>query len=343
MFVARPALHVAVRIVLYLADALFLGFLECLGVGNALTQTARQTPYKVEVALRPLNLVLADGLLHTGNILAETVGGTVPLAGIFVGLLDFIAQFALIGLAVPDGLGIFLCQLQPSVFQCSFIGYGLVAAAHALLCVGYGFFYVGLLPAACLLEHFHDVRTCRVKLSLHFYAAGIHLAALDALQLMKSSLARAELVVHHDVQHIAYALVDVVVAHAVLHRRQQSLHLARSRIADIAAGNQNPRKVGDTFHGSHVKRALEAHSLAQVSKVAADGAHGIVPQRLVVTVIVGQSGCSRRNALLQAHALVFPNVLGFFGVAVQVGTFIGFFALFKQILVPFVGLTDILK
>ena len=153
--------------------------------------------------------------------------------------------------------------------------------------------------------------------------SSINLATLDGLKAVQRLLGVLQLVVHHDVQHIAYALVDVVVAHAVLHRRQQPLHLARSRIADIAAGNQHPRKVGDTFHGSHVKRALEAHCLAQVGQVAADGAHGIVPKRLVVTVIVGQSGCSRRNALLQAHAAVCPHIIRFPAITVQIGTFIG--------------------
>ena len=93
MFVARSALHVAVGIVLYLADALFLGFLEVLGVGNALTEAVRQPAYKVEVTLRPLNLVLTDSLLQAGNVLAVTVGGTVALAGIVVCLFDFLTQF----------------------------------------------------------------------------------------------------------------------------------------------------------------------------------------------------------------------------------------------------------
>ena len=60
---ARTTLHVAVGIVLYLTDALFLGFLEVLSVGNALAEAVRQPAYKVEVTLRSLNLVLTDFLL----------------------------------------------------------------------------------------------------------------------------------------------------------------------------------------------------------------------------------------------------------------------------------------
>ena len=93
MFVARSTLHVAVDIVLYLADAQLLGFLEVLGIGNTLAEAVRQPAYKVEVTLRPLNLVLTDSLLQTGNVLGVTVGGTVALAGTVMCLFDFLTQF----------------------------------------------------------------------------------------------------------------------------------------------------------------------------------------------------------------------------------------------------------
>ena len=299
MFVARSALHVAVGIVLYLTDALFLGFLEVLGVGNALAEAVRQPAYKVEITLRSLNLVLTDSLLQTGNVLAVTVGGTVALTGIVMCLFDFLTQFALLYLAVLDVLGILQCKLQSCVLQCCFIGYCHIAAAHTLLCLADGFLDVGLLPSACLLKHFHGVRSGWVELTLHLNTSCIYFAASDGFKFVQGLLGVLQLIVHHDVHHLLHITLDVIVSYAVLYGCKQAFHFLLSQSVQIAVIHQHTRKVGDTFHGGHVKGTLEAHCLAQVGEVATDGTHGIIAQRLVVTMIVSQSGCCCRDTLLQ--------------------------------------------
>ena len=81
---------------------------------------------------------------------------------------------------------------------------------------------------------------------------------------MQRLLGMLQLVIYHDVHHLLHITLNVVVTHAVLHGTQQTFNLIRCRIVDITVSYQHTRKVGDTFHGGHVKGTLEAHSLAQV-------------------------------------------------------------------------------
>ena len=256
MFVTRSALHIAIGVMLYLGDALLLGFLECLGILNAFTQTIRQSTNKVEVTFSPLYLVLTDCLLQTCNILNVTISSTFAFTRFVMSLFDFLTQFTLINLTVLDILSILLCKLQPCIFKSSFIGYGNITTTHSLLRISNSILYIAFFPSMCLLKHMHDVRSFRIKFSLDFNTSCINLAASDGHQTIQTILCIPQLVINHYIHNLLHITLDVVVSYTILNGCKQSYHLLPCQSVQIATIHQHTRKVGNTLDGCLVECTL---------------------------------------------------------------------------------------
>ena len=111
---------------------------------------------------------------------------------------------------------------------------------------------------------------------------------------------------------------------------KQTLNLTCRQIIQITAADKYTRQVAHTFHRGLVKTLLQRHRLTQLCQVATDSTVSIHLHRLVSTVFVRQTHSGTGNHLVKPQTAVRPNVFRLVRVTVQIGTFVGNFALIKQ-------------
>ena len=115
VFVGRSALHVGVGVVVYLADAGFLGLAECLGVLDALAQGVRQTAYQIEVSLCPFYLILADCILCGLDKLLVGIIGHASCVPVLLGGFKAVTKCFLLGLAAGYVLHIIESHIEAGI------------------------------------------------------------------------------------------------------------------------------------------------------------------------------------------------------------------------------------
>ena len=112
------------------------------------------------------------------------------------------------------------------------------------------------------------MRSGGVEHALHLNTSCVYLAASDGFKFVQGVLGSLQLVIHHDVHHLLHITINVIATYAVLYGCKPAFHFLLAQSIQIAVVHQHTSKVCDTFHGGHVKGALEAHCLAQVGEVA---------------------------------------------------------------------------
>ena len=125
-----------------------------------------------------------------------------------------------------------------------------------------------------------------------------------------------QLIIHHDVHYLLYALINIFAANTISYGSHQTFYLLLGKSAQMATIHQHTCKVGHALCSNLVKGTLQAHRLAQVKEVTANGSHGIISKRLVVFVVGGQSCCCCGHTLMQAKASIGPNAVRFTDLAV---------------------------
>ena len=219
VFVCRTAYHIGVGIVVDSLHTLLLCLAPLLGSLYAAAQHSAYLLHDGAVGFGSLDFVLTDSIIGSVHILA--VGFLIHFAcvQVLLGLLDAVAQCLFFGFAVGDVLGKLVGKQQTAVLQSSFIGHGLVIAAHAVQCLGNALLDVGLWQGSGFPYHLCNGLSVWVKLPLHLDASCIYTATTGGEQSAEHVCTHAQLVINHDVHYLGHLVAGVLLAVGVIHCR----------------------------------------------------------------------------------------------------------------------------
>ena len=304
VFVCRTAYHVGVCIVVDCLHTLFLCLAPLLGSLYTAAQHAAYLLHNGTVGFGSLYLILTNGIIGRCHIFVVGIFLHHASVQIFLGLLDAVAQCLFFGFAVGDVLGKLVGKQQTAVLQSSFIGHGLVIAAHAVQCLGNALLDVGLWQGSGFPYHLCNGLSVWVKLPLHLDASCIYTATTGGEQSAEHICTHAQLVIYHNVHNLGHLVAGVLLAVGVVHCREYALGLVLAQIIEQSVVKQHLGKVGDALHGRKVILSLTCHRLTQFVQVAANGFHRLLLGLPVVGIGLARCNLHLRNGLVKSHVAI---------------------------------------